>query len=123
MTKIKTLTRAEEQVMQALWKIEKGFTKEIIQQFEAPRPHYNTVSTLLRILADKGFVTAENVGNTHLYRPLIAKDQYGKQTMKQLIKGYFDGSFGKMLNYFTHEQEIDIKELEMILQQLKKEKS
>lgn len=120
---IKTLTRAEEQVMQALWKIDKGFTKEIIQQFEEPRPHYNTISTLLRILADKGFVTAESIGNTHLYRPVIAKDQYGKQSMKQLIKGYFDGSFGNMLHYFTHEKEIDIKELEKVLQKLKKGKS
>ncbi len=122
MTKVKTLTRAEEEVMQALWKIGKGFTKEIVQQFEASRPHYNTISTLLRILTDKGFVTAENIGNTHLYRPLITKDQYGKQSMRKLLKGYFEGSLGNMLSHFTHEKEMDIRELEKILEKLKADK-
>lgn len=119
MTGFKTLTRAEEQIMQALWKIGKGFTKNIIAALPAPKPHYNTASTLLRILTEKGFVKTENNGKTNLYTPAVAKDAYSKASMKQLLKGYFDGSFSSMLSFFAQEKDISLQELEEVIHHIK----
>ena len=113
------LTRAEEQIMQALWKIGKGFTKNIIAALPAPKPHYNTASTLLRILTEKGFVKTENTGKTNLYIPVVAKETYSKASMKQLVKGYFDGSFASMLSFFASEKDISLKELEEVINKMK----
>jgi BlaI family transcriptional regulator, penicillinase repressor len=120
MTEFKLLTKAEEQIMQALWKAEKGFTKDIIKILPEPKPHYNTVSTILKILVDKNFVRIETMGNSNLYIPIIDKDIYRKGTMKQLIKGYFGGSFTNMISFFAKEKDISISELEDILKEIKK---
>lgn len=118
----KPLTKAEEQIMQALWKIGKGFTKDIIEALPKPKPHYNTASTLLKILIEKGFVTAESVGNAHLYIPVVGKETYSKASMKQLLKGYFDGSFSSMLSFFAKEKDISLKELEEVIRDIKSPK-
>ena len=118
----KSLTKAEEQIMQALWQIGQGFTKDIIDQLPKPKPHYNTVSTILKILIDKDFVKAESVGKSNLYKPKVKKDSYSKQSMKQLVKGYFDGSFASMFSFFAKEKDISINELEEILNEIKKSK-
>ena len=118
----KPLTKAEEQIMQALWKIEKGFTKDIIDELPEPKPHYNTVSTILKILQDKEFVAAESVGKSHLYKPRVKKEMYSKQSMKQLVKGYFNGSFSNMLSFFAKEKDISASDLEEILKEMKKGK-
>lgn len=123
MTTFKVLTKAEEQIMQALWKIGKGFTKDIIDQMPDPKPHYNTASTILKILQEKEFVTVENIGKSHLYRPAIKKETYSKQSVKQLVKGYFNGSFANMLSFFAKEKDISAKELEEILKEIKKSSS
>ena len=120
MASFKQLTKAEEQIMQALWKIGKGFTKDIIAQLPKPQPHYNTASTILKILVDKGFVKAENMGNSHLYTPLTEKETYSRQSIKQMVKNYFDGSFSNMLSFFAKEKDISITELEEILKDMKK---
>lgn len=122
MTAFKPLTKAEEQIMQALWKIGKGFTKEIIEAMPKPRPHYNTASTMLKILTEKGFVKAENVGNANLYHPLVAREAYSKASMKQLLKGYFDGSFSSMLSFFAKEKDISLGELEEVIKKIKSSK-
>ncbi len=122
MSGFKPLTKAEEQIMQALWKIGKGFTKNIIAALPAPKPHYNTASTLLRILTEKGFVKTEYTGKTNLYIPMIAKDAYSKASMKQLLKGYFDGSFSSMLSFFAKEKDISLKELEEVIRNIKSSK-
>ena len=83
---MKILTKAEEQVMQVLWKLEKGFLREIIDAMPAPKPHQNTVATLLKILVDKEFVSITVLGRQHLYTPLVEKDEYSKRTMKQIVK-------------------------------------
>ena len=119
----KPLTKAEEQIMQALWQIEKGFTKDIIDALPKPKPHYNTASTMLKILIEKGFVKAESVGNANLYIPLVAKEAYSKASMKQLVKGYFDGSFANMLSFFAKEKDISLTELEDVIKGIKKSKS
>lgn len=122
MITFKPLTKAEEQIMQALWQIGQGFTKDIIDALPKPKPHYNTVSTILKILIDKEFVIAESIGKSNLYKPKVLKETYSKQSMKQLVKGYFGGSFAGMLSFFAKEKDITVTELEEILKEIKKSK-
>ncbi len=117
---VKTLTKAEEQVMQVLWKIEKGFLKDIVEVMPKPKPHSNTVATLLKILIEKNFVTAETYGRMNEYAPAISKQAYSKNTMNNLVKGYFGGSFSKAVSFLVEENKLSIHELELLLQQLKK---
>lgn len=112
---MRELTRAEEQVMQVLWKIDKGFVKDILEHFEEPKPAYNTVSTIVRILQEKGFVTHKAYGRTHEYYPLISKDEYSKSHLSTFVKDYFSNSFEKMVSFFAKEKNISIKEMEEIM--------
>lgn len=118
-TPLKTLTKAEEEIMQALWQLDKAFVKDIVEVLPEPKPHYNTVSTIIKILCEKGFVGFESFGKSNRYYPLIAKDAYSKKTMNQFVKKYFEGSFANMLSFFAQEKDISIKELEEILKELK----
>ena len=120
---MKILTKAEEQVMQVLWKLEKGFLREIIDAIPAPKPHQNTVATLLKILVDKEFVSITVLGRQHLYTPLVGKDEYSKRTMKQIVKGYFEGSFSNVVSFMVKENNISIEELESLLVQIKKQQN
>jgi BlaI family transcriptional regulator, penicillinase repressor len=120
---MKILTKAEEQVMQVLWKLEKGFLREIIDAMPAPKPHQNTVATLLKILVDKEFVSITVLGRQHLYTPLVGKDEYSKRTMKQIVKGYFEGSFSNVVSFMVKENNISIEELESLLTQIKKQQN
>lgn len=120
---MKVLTKAEEQVMQVLWRLEKGFLREIIDAMPAPRPHQNTIATLLKILVDKEFVGVTVLGRQHLYSPLITKDEYSKRTMKQMVKGYFEGSFSNVVSFMVRENNISIEELETLLAQIKKQQN
>jgi predicted transcriptional regulator len=117
---MKTLTKAEEQIMQALWKIEKGFLKDIVEAMPNPKPHSNTVATLLKILVDKKFVTTEIFGRMNEYSPAVSKQAYSKNTMSSLVKGYFGGSFSKAVSFLVEENKLSIEDLELLLQQLKK---
>jgi predicted transcriptional regulator len=117
---IKPLTKAEEQVMQVLWKLEKGFLKDILEEMPAPKPHSNTVATLLKILVDKKFVGTETIGRMHLYSPLISKQAYSKNSLSGLVKSYFGGSFSKAVSFLVEENKLSVEELELLLQQLKK---
>ena len=118
--KFKPLTKAEEQIMHALWQLDKAFVKDIIDVLPEPKPHYNTVSTIIKILSDKGFVATESLGKSNRYYPSVTKDEYSKKTMKQFVKGYFEGSFSNMLSFFAKEKDITVEELEDILKELKK---
>ena len=120
---MKILTKAEEQVMQVLWKLEKGFLREIIDAIPAPKPHQNTVATLLKILVEKQFVSVTVLGRQHLYTPLVGKDEYSKRTMKQIVKGYFEGSFSNVVSFMVKENNISIEELESLLAQIKKQQN
>ena len=120
---MKVLTKAEEQVMQVLWKLEKGFLREIIDAMPAPKPHQNTVATLLKILVDKEFVSVTVLGRQHMYFPLVGKDEYSKRTMKQMVKGYFEGSFSNVVSFMVKENNISIEELEALLAQIKKQQN
>jgi len=118
----KTLTKAEEQVMQVLWKLEKGFLKEIIEATPDPKPHSNTIATLLKILVEKGFVEYQVHGRNNLYKPLISQADYGKRSANQLVRGYFDGSPARLVSHFISEQKLSEAELEQLLLQIQNAK-
>lgn len=120
---MKELTKAEDQVMQLLWKLGKAFVKDIIDAMPSPKPAYNTVSTIVRILETKGFVGHKAYGKTHEYYPLITKERYTKFYLNNLIKGYFDGSFNNLVSFFAKENKIDLKDLEKLLKEIKDQKS
>jgi BlaI family transcriptional regulator, penicillinase repressor len=114
-------TRAEEEIMQILWKIERGVVKDIMEHFPEPKPAYNTVSTIIRILETKGYVDHKAYGKTHEYFPLISKDVYSKRVIKTFMKGYFNGSFKKMVSFFSSHEDIDVKELEQAMELMRKQ--
>jgi predicted transcriptional regulator len=124
--KMKRLTKAEEQIMQILWDIEKGFVKDIIEHLPDPKPAYNTVSTIVRILEKKGFVSHRALGNSHRYYPTIAKKDYTEAYMNSIIKNYFSDSFKEMVSFFTRDTDMSIEELEeirkLINQEIQKQK-
>ena len=116
---IKELTKAEEEVMQVLWELDSAFVKDIITKLPKPKPAYNTVSTVVRILQQKGFVGHEIHGKSHKYHPLITKDAYTRSFMKGFVKRYFSGSYQEMVSFFTKEQKLSVNELEQLLKKLK----
>jgi BlaI family penicillinase repressor len=120
MKNFKPLTKAEEEIMQVLWQLKQAFVKDLVDALPEPKPHYNTVSTILKILEDKGFAAHESFGKSNRFYVLVKKEDYTKRSMKQFVKGYFEGSFSNMLSFFAKEKDISIEELESILEQLKK---
>lgn len=120
---MKLLTKAEEQVMQVLWKLDKAFLRDIVETMPVPKPHQNTVATLLKILIEKEFVAVNVLGRQHEYYPLLSKEEYSKQTMKQMVKGYFEGSFSNIVSFMVKENNISIEELENLLQQIRKQQN
>ncbi len=109
------LTKKEEEVMQVLWRFEKAFVKDIVAEFPDPKPPYNTISSLVRILQEKGIVGFKQYGNTYEYFPLLSKEAYRKGYMKEIINDYFDNSFSKAVASFIEEEQLDQKEIEAIL--------
>lgn len=116
---IKQLTKAEEQVMLVLWKIGKGFLKDIIESSPEPVPHPNTIATILKILVEKGFVEYDIKGRNNLYKAKITKEEYGKKSINQMIKGYFENSPVKLVSHFVSDNKISLRELEELLLQIK----
>lgn len=109
---MKELTKAEDQIMQVLWKLKKAFVKEIIEQLPEPKPAYNTVSTIVRILQKKEFVGHEAFGKTHRYFPLISKKEYSKFYLKSFVGNYFSSSYKQMVSFFTKEESLSLNEME-----------
>jgi len=120
---MKSLTKAEEQIMQALWTVDKAFLREIVDAMPNPRPHQNTVATLLKILVEKEFVKVEVLGRQHRYSPLISKQEYSGKSIRQLAKNYFEGSFSNVVSYLVKENNISVEELELLLKQIKKQQN
>lgn len=119
---IKELTKAEEEVMQILWRLKKAFIKEILEKFDEPKPAYSTVSTMIRILLEKGFVNYKVYGRTYQYFPVISKDDYRKSQMSSFVKDYFSNSYQKMVSFFAREDSITIKDMEEIMEMLKRDR-
>ncbi len=117
---IKPLTKAEEQIMQVLWKLNKAFLREIMEALPEPRPHSNTVATIVKILVEKEFIGITLFGRTHQYHWLVSKDAYSKATMKTFVKGYFEGNFSNAVSFMVKENNLSISDLELLLKELKK---
>lgn len=117
---MKQLTKAEEDIMQILWKLEKANVKAIIEEFPEPKPAYNTVSTIVRILENKGFVDYEKQGKGHIYFPLMKQNEYSNQSINKLVDNYFQGSFKSMVSFFMKKNDISITEMEAVLKEINK---
>jgi len=118
---IKILTKAEEQVMQLLWKLKRAMINDILDKIPEPRPAYNTVSTITRILVKKGFVDFKAYGKTHEYYPLIEKDEYRNFYLKNFLSGYFGGSFQNLVSFFAKENDIEPADLEKMIDKVEEE--
>ena len=116
MDEIRELTKAEEQIMQVLWELEKGMIHDILDRFPDPKPAYNTVSTIVRILEQKGFIGHKAYGRTHEYFPLISKKDYTRTHFRNFVSNYFENSFHSLASFFTKEEKLSIRELEEIKQ-------
>lgn len=123
---MKTLTKAEEQIMRVLWSLKKGFVRDILEELPDPKPAYNTVSTIVRILQKKGFVHHRSYGNTHQYYPLISEDEYKKQFLSSFVQDYFENSYQELVSFFARGRQVDLNELEdisrLIAQEIEKKK-
>ena len=117
---MKVLTKAEEQIMQVIWNLDKAFLRDIIEEIPEPKPHQNTIATILKILVEKEFVGVHVFGRMHQYYPLVSKDEYSESTMKNLVKGYFEGSFSNAVSFMVKENNLSVEDLELLLSQLKK---
>jgi BlaI family penicillinase repressor len=115
------LTKAEEQVMQILWDLGEGLVKDILDKFEEPKPARNTVSTVVRILEKKGFVGHKDYGKVFVYYPLVLKKEYSGKQLFGLMNNYFNNSFPAMASFFARENDLTIKDLELLLEETKKE--
>ena len=116
---MKELTRAEEQIMQILWDIEKGFVKDILEKFPDPKPAYNTVSTICRILEKKEFISYRAYGNSHQYYPLLSREKYTRDYLNNFVDSYFDNSLEQLVSFFSKQNKIDIREAEKIIELMK----
>lgn len=115
------LTNKEEEIMKILWHLEKAFVKEIRAALIGDKPHYNTLSTIVRNLEDKKYVGHEAFGNTHRYYPLISKDDYRKKFISSSIVDYFDNSYKNLVSAFAKEEKISVKELKEIIELIEKQ--
>ena len=117
----KQLTKAEEQIMQVLWDLKLCTVKEVIEKLPVPKPAYNTVSTIVRILETKKFVAHKQYGKGYKYYPLIEKETYSNQSLHKLVNGYFNGSFKSMVSFFVQKNDMDLEDLETILKEIDKD--
>jgi BlaI family transcriptional regulator, penicillinase repressor len=120
---MKQLTQAEEEIMQILWTLKKAFVKDIVEGYEDPKPAYNTISTLIRILEKKGFVGYEAFGKSHQYFPLMNKEDYSQKYLNRFVDKYFSGSYKELVSFFTKQEEMSVKDLERLLEELKDKES
>ncbi len=116
---MKNLTKAEEQIIQILWQLNKASVKDVLSKLPDPKPAVTTVSTIIRILESKGFVNHQQMGRGFIYFPIIKKEDYTQFSMRKMINNYFDGSFKNLVSFFAKNENIDINELEEILKEIK----
>lgn len=123
---MKELTKAEEQIMHILWDLEKGFVRDLMDKMPEPKPAYNTVSTIVRILERKGFVGYTAYGKSHEYYPLISKREYTSKFLKGFMRNYFSSSYRQLVSFFAKEEDLSVEEMESIItllnEELKKQK-
>jgi len=118
---MKELTKAEDEVMQLLWRLEKAFVKDLVEEMPDPKPAYNTVSTIVRILEKKGFVGHNAYGKTHEYYPLLTRDEYTRSYMKKFMRNYFSGSFKEMVSFFAREDNMSLSDFDDLMEDVKRD--
>ncbi len=116
---MKRLTNREEEIMEIFWEKGSLFVKEIIELLDEPKPHYNTISTIVRTLEDKGFVGHEQYGNTYCYHALISRDEFSRITLKEVVSKYFNKSYASVISMFVQEEEVSPEEIQRLIQQAK----
>ena len=114
------LTNKEEEIMHILWKLEKAFVKDVLGEITDDKPHYNTLSTIIRNLEEKRYVGHNAYGNTHQYFPMVTKEEYRKGFMNNAIENYFNNSYKSMISFFAKEEKISADELREILDMIEK---
>ncbi|MCF6167140.1 BlaI/MecI/CopY family transcriptional regulator [Lutibacter sp.] len=119
----KQLTKVEEQLMQVLWELNEASVQEIINKLPNPKPAYNTVSTIIRILETKNFVSHKPKGRGYIYFPLIQKNDYSNQSLHKIVDSYFGGSFKNMVSFFVDKNDVDFKELDIIMKVINDKKT
>jgi BlaI family transcriptional regulator, penicillinase repressor len=119
---MKRLTRKEEEAMKIIWKARKGFVKDLIELHPEPKPHYNTFSTIIRVLEEKGYVSHKAYGKNHEYFPVISKEEYRKTYMKEMVNDYFGSSYKSVVNFFVTEKKISAEDLKKIIKIIEKGK-
>lgn len=117
------LTRLEEEIMLIVWKLEQAFVKDILDEMPEPKPHYNTVSTMMKLLQEKKFVSYTAYGKTYQYFPLISKEAYCSAQVKPMLKNYFEGSTKNLVSFFVKEKNMSVTELEKLVTELKQKSS
>ncbi len=118
---IRELTKAEDQIMQILWQLKTAFVKDVIEKLPNPKPAYNTVSTIIRILEKKGFVSFKAYGKTHEYFPIIDKDEYSNYYLNSFMGRYFKGSFQDLVSFFAKENKMNVTEMEEMMKRVEKD--
>lgn len=113
------LTKKEEELMQILWRLKKAFVKDIVANYPDPKPHYNTISSLVRVLQEKKIVGFNVFGNTYEYFPLLKKEAYRKKCLKEIVSQYFDNSFSSAVAAFVHDEQLDKQEVEELIKLIK----
>ena len=114
------LTNKEEEIMHVLWKLEKAFVKDVLAEIKGTKPHYNTLSTIIRNLEEKGYVGYHAFGKTHQYYPIVSKEAYRKQFMTLAIDHYINNSYKNMVSFFAKEEKISVEELKEIITLIEK---
>ena len=117
---VNQLTKREEDVMKILWKAEKGFVKDLLMEHPTPKPHYNTFSTIIKVLEDKGFVSHKSYGNTHEYFPAISKEEYRKGFVKDVVSDYFESSYKNLVSFFVKEDKLNVDDLKELINLIEK---
>ena len=120
---MRELTKAEEQVMLILWDMKEALVKEVIEKMDPPKPAYNTVSTVIRVLEGKGFVAHKAIGNTHIYFPVITEEQYKHFAFDKVMNNYFENSYQSLVSFLVKEKNMDMDELDALIQMAEKLKN
>tara|TARA_R110002033_G_scaffold169897_2_gene211207 strand:+ start:12539 stop:12898 length:360 start_codon:yes stop_codon:yes gene_type:complete len=115
---MKKLTNKEEEIMIILWELQQAFVKDVLAEFKNEKPHYNTLSTMIRNLEEKGYVAHNAFGNTHQYYPIVTKEVYRKRFMNQAIEDYFSNSYKNLVSFFATEEKISVADLKEIIERI-----
>jgi predicted transcriptional regulator len=121
-SEMQKLTNKEEEIMHILWKLDKAFVKDVLAEIETDKPHYNTLSTIIRNLEEKGYVSYNAYGKTHQYYPIVSMEDYKKRFMNTAIENYFNSSYKNVVSFFAKEEKISVEELKEIIEIIEKKK-